>query len=197
MKKQNIPEAIDFLRNSLDNIVNEKCTMDKLIITKSLRSGYKNPKSIAHKVLADRIASRDPGNKPSSGDRIAFVYVNNNDKKALQGERIETPQYIIDNKIKIDYTFYITNQIMKPVQQLFALVLEKIWVMQKKVSKIAKFKKDVKLLYNTTDPEKIDAKLEKLKHKEVKILLFDEYLRETTNLKEGNQTLVSFFGVKK
>ena len=171
--------------------------MDKLIITKSLRSGYKNPKSIAHKVLADRIASRDPGNKPSSGDRIAFVYVNNNDKKALQGERIETPQYIIDNKIKIDYTFYITNQIMKPVQQLFALVLEKIWVMQKKVSKIAKFKKDVKLLYNTTDPEKIDDKLEKLKHKEVKILLFDEYLRETTNLKEGNQTLVSFFGVKK
>ena len=197
MKKQNIPEAIDFLRNSLDNIVNEKCTMDKLIITKSLRSGYKNPKSIAHKVLADRIASRDPGNKPSSGDRIAFVYVNNNDKKALQGERIETPQYIIDNKIKIDYTFYITNQIMKPVQQLFALVLEKIWVMQKKVSKIAKFKKDVKLLYNTTDPEKIDDKLEKLKHKEVKILLFDEYLRETTNLKEGNQSLVNFFGVKK
>jgi DNA polymerase elongation subunit (family B) len=196
MKKQNIQEAIDFLNLSLDNIVNEKYTMDKLIITKSLRSGYKNPKSIAHKVLADRIASRDPGNKPSSGDRIAFVYINNVNKKALQGNRIETPQFIIDNKLKIDYTFYITNQIMKPVQQLFALVLEKIWNMQNKKSKISNFKKEVKLLYDTTDPDKIDDKLEKLKNKEVKILLFDKYLRETNNVKEGNQSLVKFFGSK-
>ena len=196
MKKQNIQEAIDFLKSCLNNLVNEKYSMDKLIITKSLRSGYKNPKSIAHKVLADRIATRDPGNKPTSGDRIPFVYVNNPNKKALQGERIETPQFIIDNNLKIDYTFYITNQIMKPVQQVFALVLEKIWTMQKKVSKISNFKKEVKLLYDTTDPEKIDDKLEKLKNKEVKILLFDTYLRETNNIKDGNQSLVNFFGVK-
>jgi DNA polymerase elongation subunit (family B) len=196
MKKQNIQEAIDFLKSCLNNLVNEKYSMDKLIITKSLRSGYKNPKSIAHKVLADRIATRDPGNKPTSGDRIPFVYVNNTNKKALQGERIETPQFIIDNNLKIDYTFYITNQIMKPVQQVFALVLEKIWNMQKKVSKISNFKKEVKLLYDTTDPEKIDDKLEKLKNKEVKILLFDTYLRETNNAKDGNQSLVNFFGVK-
>ena len=196
MKKQNIQEAIDFLKSCLNNLVNEKYSMDKLIITKSLRSGYKNPKSIAHKVLADRIATRDPGNKPTSGDRIPFVYVNNPNKKALQGERIETPQFIIDNNLKIDYTFYITNQIMKPVQQVFALVLEKIWNMQKKVSKISNFKKEVKLLYDTTDPEKIDDKLEKLKNKEVKILLFDTYLRETNNAKDGNQSLVNFFGVK-
>jgi len=134
--------------------------------------------------------------QPTSGDRIPFVYVNNTNKKALQGERIETPQFIIDNNLKIDYTFYITNQIMKPVQQVFALVLEKIWNMQKKVSKISNFKKDVKLLYDTTDPEKIDDKLEKLKNKEVKILLFDTYLRETNNIKDGNQSLVNFFGVK-
>jgi hypothetical protein len=85
---------------------------------------------------------------------------------------------------------------MKPVQQVFALVLEKIWTMQKKVSKISNFKKEVKLLYDTTDPEKIDDKLEKLKNKEVKILLFDTYLRETNNIKDGNQSLVNFFGVK-
>ena len=132
MKKQNIQEAIDFLRGSLQNIVEEKFPMEKLIITKSLRSGYKNPKSIAHKVLADRITTRDPGNKPSSGDRIPFVYISTKDKKALQGEKIETPTFITENKLKIDYSFYITNQIMKPVQQVFALVLEKIWVMQKK-----------------------------------------------------------------
>jgi DNA polymerase elongation subunit (family B) len=158
-----------------------------------LRSGYKNPKSIAHKVLADRITARDPGSKPSSGDRIPFVYINTPNKKALQGEKIETPTYIIENKLKIDYSFYITNQIMKPVQQVFALVLEKIWAMQNKTPKIIKFKRDVEALRKTVEPDKFDDKLEQLKNKEVKALLFDEYLRETNNEKEGNQSLTKFF----
>ena len=100
--------------------------MEKFIITKSLRSGYKNPNQIAHKVLADRIGRRDPGSKPSVGDRIPFVYTVNSNKKALQGERIETPEYVIENQINIDYPFYITNQIMKPLQQVFSLVFRAI-----------------------------------------------------------------------
>ena len=193
MKKQNIKEATDFLKSCLQNIVDEKYSMDKLIITKSLRSGYKNPQSIAHKVLADRITARDPGNKPSSGDRIPFVYINSTNKKALQGEKIETPNYIMENKLKIDYSFYITNQIMKPVQQVFALVLEKIWESQNKKPKIAKFRKDVESLRNTVDEEKFHDKLEQLKNKEVKALLFDEYLRETNNEKQGNQSMTKFY----
>ena len=194
MKEQNIQKAIDFLKYSLQNLVDEKVSMDKLIITKSLRSGYKNPNSIAHKVLADRITKRDPGNKPSSGDRIPYVYINSLNKKALQGEKIENPTYILENKLKIDYSFYITNQIMKPLQQLFALVLEKIWELQNKKSKISKFKKEIETLRKTTDPDKFEDKLEQLKNKEVKILLFDEYLRVTNNEKEGNQSLTKFFG---
>jgi DNA polymerase delta subunit 1 len=196
MKEQNIQKAIDFLKYSLQNLVDEKVPMDKLIITKSLRSGYKNPNSIAHKVLADRITKRDPGNKPSSGDRIPFVYINSSNKKALQGEKIETPTYILENGLKIDYSFYITNQIMKPLQQLFALVLEKIWELQNKKSKISKFKKEIETLRKTVEPEKFDDKLEQTKNKEVKALLFDEYLRVTNNEKEGNQSLTKFFGKK-
>jgi DNA polymerase elongation subunit (family B) len=196
MKQQNIKQATDFLKSCLQNIVDEKYSIDKLIITKSLRSGYKNPKSIAHKVLSDRITARDPGNKPSSGDRIPFVYINSTNKKALQGEKIETPTYIKENNLKIDYSFYITNQIMKPVQQVFALVLEKIWSMQNKTPKIIKFKRDVEALRKITDPDKFEDKLEQLKNKEVKALLFDEYLRETINEKEGNQSLTKFFKSK-
>jgi hypothetical protein len=32
---------------------------------------------------------------------IKFVFIVNNDKKALQGHRMETPEYIIENNIKI------------------------------------------------------------------------------------------------
>ena len=196
MKQQDIKKATEFLKSCLTNIVNENYSVDKLIITKSLRSGYKKPQQIAHKVLADRITSRDPGNKPSSGDRIAFCYIHNTNKKALQGEKIETLAFINDNKLKIDYSFYITNQIMKPVQQLFALVLEKIWEMQNKKGKIVKFKRDVQILQENTDPDKFDDKLETLRNKEIKVLLFDEFLRETNNQKECNQPLTKFFGKK-
>jgi DNA polymerase elongation subunit (family B) len=196
MKEKDIQKAIDFLRNALQDMVDEKYPMDKLIITKSLRSGYKNPNSIAHKVLADRITTRDPGNKPSSGDRIPFVYIHNKNKKSLQGEKIETPTYIKENNLKIDYSFYITNQIMKPVQQVFALVLEKIWEMQGKKKLLSKFKKDVEKLKSSTPENKWEDKLEQLKNKEVKNMLFEEYLRETNNEKEGNQSMLKFFTKK-
>jgi hypothetical protein len=50
------------------------------------------------------------------------VYVEVNKKCKLQGERVETPRYIIDNNLKIDYLFYITNQIMKPSMQFLELI---------------------------------------------------------------------------
>jgi DNA polymerase elongation subunit (family B) len=199
MKEQNINRAIEFLQTSLQNIVDEKYPMDKLIITKSLRSGYKNPQSIAHKVLADRMTARDPGNKPSSGDRIPFDYINTPNKKALQGEKIETPNFIKENGLKIDYSFYITNQIMKPVQQVFALVLEKIWELQKKkITKQSLYKKEVESIkkkYND-DPDKCESKIEDLRNKEIKALLFDKYLRETNNEKQGVKSITSFFSLK-
>ena len=198
MKKQSIPDAVQFLKNCLQNVVDEKYPIDKLIITKSLRSGYKNPKSIAHKVLADRITARDPGNKPGPGDRIPFAYVIVPGKKVLQGDKIETPSFILENKLKIDYSFYITNQIMKPIQQLFALVLEKIWIMQNKRPKLVKYKKDVELLKQKyiDDESKFLDKLEEFRCKEIKALLFDEYLRETNNEKAGNQNVSKFFTKK-
>ena len=198
MKKQNIQEAIDFLKSCLQNIVDEKYAMDKLIITKSLRSGYKNPQSIAHKVLADRITARDPGNKPGPGDRIPFVYISTKDKKALQGEKIETPTFIVENKLKIDYSFYITNQIMKPVQQVFALVLEKIWESKKNTPQLMKFKRNVENLRKEygNDSEKYHEKVEDLRCKEIKAILFDEYLRETNNQKNGNQSITKFVVAK-
>ena len=44
-------------------------------------------------------------------------------KKKLQGERIEYPSYLLENKLKIDFLFYITNQIMKPALQFLELIV--------------------------------------------------------------------------
>jgi len=44
----------------------------------------------------------------------------------LQGDRIEHVEYVRKNKLKVDYEKYILNQIMKPVSQLFELVVERL-----------------------------------------------------------------------
>ena len=189
----NIKTAVDFLKVCVQNLVEEKYPMDKLIISKSIRSDYKNPKQIAHKVLADRMTARDPGNKPASGDRIPYVYIHNPTRGALQGDKIETPTYIVENKLKIDYAHYITNQVLKPVQQLFALVLEKIWIMQNKRSKLTRFRAEVNTLRKNTDPDRFQDRLEALKNREIKALLFDEYIHKANNQKQGIREMTSFF----
>ena len=47
-----------------------------------------------------------------------------------------------------------------------------------------------------TDLEKMENKLEKMRNDEIKVLLFDEFLRVTNNSKAGNQSLLGFFGKK-
>ncbi len=195
MKDKDVNKAVDFLKGCLQDIIDEKYGMDKLVITKSLRGDYKNPKQIAHKVLADRIGKRDPGNKPSVGDRIPYVYINNLDKKALQGDKIETPEYIKLNNIKINYSFYITNQIMKPVQQVFALVLEKLpGFMGNKGQGRGRWNNEIRTLHKKyPNHEEYIKKEEALRNKEVKKILFDEYLIHTNNMKCGNQSIANYF----
>ena len=42
--------------------------------------------------------------------------------KVLQGDLLETPKYIIENNIKVDYRYYIDHQIKNPVQDIFDLI---------------------------------------------------------------------------
>ncbi len=196
MNEQDITKSVQFLNQELQKIVDGKCPMEKLIISKSLRSHYKAPQQIAHKVLADRIGARDPGNKPRNGDRIPFVYIVNENKKALQGERIETPDFIKSNRIKIDYAHYISNQIMKPLLQVFALIINELPGFKNKPFKRKKFNASL----NDIDPEltgdKLAKKIEQITNKEVKKLLFDNYLTKCNTLRSGNATINSFFTMK-
>ena len=192
MKDKNIENAIKFLRQCLQDIINEKCGINKLIISKSLRSNYKNPAQIAHKVLAERMGRRDPGNKPANGDRIPFVYIHTKNKKALQGEKIEHPDYIKEQNLKINYSFYITNQIMKPVLQIFALVLEKIPEYKKRIPQLERQTRMLQRKHKD-DEDKMNTKIQDLRNKEAKQILFDHYLRQTDNDNNGNQSVANFF----
>ena len=189
MTEKDVQKSMDFLNTMLLQIVQKKVPIEKLMISKSLRSFYKNPKQIAHHVLAERIGIRDPGNKPAPGDRINYVYIVN-PKAKLQGDRIETPAFIEQNKLKIDYGIYITNQIMKPVLQLFTLVL---YDMPKFRRRKASFLLELQTLKQSLEFEKYEKKEQVLKQKEAEKILFENILRDNQNDKTGNQAMTSFF----
>ncbi len=136
-------KAIEFTRNTLRDILCGKYPIDKFIITKTLKGNgmtleeieeenkkskeervYVDRSRIVHATLADRMAARDPGNKPQSNDRIPYVYKIVKGKPKLQGDRVDTPDWIIEHNEKIDHLFYITNQIMKPSVQFLEHVVE-------------------------------------------------------------------------
>jgi DNA polymerase elongation subunit (family B) len=173
-----VKDAFNFVQSTAKDLLAGKFPMTKLMITKSLRADYANPTRIAHKVLADRIAERDPGNKPSTSERMSFVYIES--KATLQGERIETPAFIKEHNLKPDYKHYITNQISKPVAQVFALELEKLPGVKAH---------DLEACKKARDPVSAREKL-------AEELLFGALLKEDILASTGQRSIASMF-VKK
>ena len=197
MKEKDVDKAATFLEQNLEALVYGRVPVEKLIITKALRGHYKNPKQIAHRVLADRIAERNPGNKPRVGDRIAYVYVKCTKRGALQGDKIETPEYVEEKSLPIDYNHYITNQVMKPVQQLFALVLEDMPAFVKsKGGCLNAWNRSLQCAAEASaDAEVQQRKLQSLRNKEVKELLFSNSLRKISGAAVGNSSIMDFLRV--
>ena len=175
LNKQDLDLSINFLREELIDLVNGNVDIKELILSKTLKSNYKDPTKIAHKVLADRIGSRDLGNKPSVNDRIQYVYIKVNNAK-LQGDKIETPEYIKDNSLIPDYLHYITNQIMKPIMQLYALCLDQLPNYDKSNNYWNDVEQELLLKPLYIDDIKRKNRLDNLKLQLVEELLFKEFI---------------------
>ena len=186
MRERNIGPSIDFLRKTIRSLIEGRYSLDTLIVSKTLSSYYKDPDRIAHKVLADRMAQRDPGNKPQVNDRIPYVYINVEEKKGvklLQGDKIEHPDYIKKMGLKPNYEHYITNQIMKPVCQIYGLCLDQIPGYHANTDFDRIF--DSYIEKGKTELDALKRVLEK-KGKVAGGLLFGEYLRTLENTRKGN-----------
>jgi len=154
------------------------------------------------------MAQRDPGNKPMPGDRIPYVHIlpkrNHTNKTILQGDKIETPAYIADPSTytRIDYEYYITNQVMQPILQIFSLVLptllsageyktftEKVQMLIKK-AKMAKTENTEK---NAKAEKTLATAITKLKYSKTKEKLFDTHIRDARICVLGNESIYNCF----
>ena len=168
MEKRSIVPAQAFVKDMLIQVLQNKLSLDKYIITKQLRDDYKNPGQIAHRVLADRMEARDAGNAPQVGDRLAYIYVANRSDEKKQGDRIEHVDYVKEKNLKPDTAFYISNQIQNPVAQLFALAIENLEGYKPKCN----YEKMMTEFMETLDEEEATLKVLDKKEKELDSILF-------------------------
>jgi DNA polymerase elongation subunit (family B) len=176
LEHKDVKRAAEFVKTMLVKVLKSELPIEKFAVTKQLRDDYKamaddykgSATVPAHRILADRMAKRDPGNAPSVGERLQYVYIQT-DKK-LQADKIETIEFMQTNKLKLDSQFYITNQIQNPVAQLFALCINKLDGYREPRPTYAQMLADS--MEDGNDLE--DATLNVLKHKEKQLdsLLF-------------------------
>jgi hypothetical protein len=128
------------------------------------------------------------------------VYIACSNANVLQGDRIEHPQYIRDNHthVKVDSEYYITHQLMKPVSQLMALVVDEVdrakrpntykrlpseWTME--LTRLKRLFPD--------NPAKVDEHYDRVREKFTEHYLFDQILTKLQNIKNKQRTMGEFF----
>jgi len=196
LKERDLTKSVNVAKTILKKLTDGGISMKKLTITKSLRAHYANPESIAHKVLAERIGVRDPGNKPKSNDRIAFVYFDaskTRDSKK-QGDRIETPEFMRENKLKPDYKHYITNQIQKPLTQLFRLFWTQVPDSSISDETFRLKRADWRQSLDPPTKERQDLLIERMVDSDIEKVIFRKAIDNAISTRSGN---LHSFGFKK
>jgi hypothetical protein len=81
---------------------------------------------------------------------------------------------------------------MKPVAQLFGLVLEQMAAFRRKKARFLEELESVRSNWTDSD-DKLQKKLDDLRFREVKELIFEDYLRQADNLAKSNKSITEFF----
>lgn len=85
---------------------------------------YKNM-NLPHVALANKMRSRDEGSAPLTNDRISYVFVEIPDNpKAKLYERAEDLETVRTEGLKIDFLYYVENQLKNPIKEVLSLMIK-------------------------------------------------------------------------
>ena len=65
---------------------------------------------------------RDPGSAPNLGDRVPYVIIGSA-KGAAAYMKSEDPIHVLEHSIPIDTSYYLENQLAKPLLRIFEPIL--------------------------------------------------------------------------
>ena len=119
--------VIEAAREAARNLMQGKVPMEKLLLSKQLASDYKV--KMAHVEVRDKMRAREPGSEPQQGDRVSFLIVQGPGKMY---EKAEDPVWVREKNVPIDYQYYFTNQMKKPIHDLLEPLIPPATIFNKK-----------------------------------------------------------------
>ncbi len=120
LKEGDIKKAIKYVQGEIDKLHTGAVDLNKLAVTKSITKNIDSYDGLLpHIELAKKIRERDPSQAPIPGSRISFVIVRGNQ---MLSKRAETPEYIREHNLQIDSDYYIENQLLPPLERIFAVI---------------------------------------------------------------------------
>lgn len=117
----NTDDVFGYVFDQLMKFVNGKVALDELIMTKSVKplESYKGT-SVPHVIMYKRLIA--DGIVIETGSRLEYLFVDLGYKCKLQGDKMFTPQEVINKRLTIDYLYYIEKQIIVVMDELLSLL---------------------------------------------------------------------------
>lgn len=122
IKKNDPMSAVRSILFNLERLCCGDVDMKDLIVTKSLRSGYKNPENLPHVVVTLKMDERNPGSAPRPGSRVPYVIIYNRSQPKMS-HRAEDPEYAEANSLMPDFKYYAEVQVIEPARRLLEHVM--------------------------------------------------------------------------
>ena len=110
-----LSDILSYLNAKLLEIVSGQVSYKDFIMIKGVSTTYKSDSAVM-KVFSDELAKL--GHPVSPGDRLEFVYFQRDGSAEKVGKRMMIPEIFLREKYKLDYHYYLTNVIQKPIDQL-------------------------------------------------------------------------------
>ena len=109
--------ALLYVQGIIADLLQNKIDISKLVISKSYaKATYAGLQP--HVVVAKKLFARDPSTAPALGARIPYVIIRGS-KGATTSSKAEDPLFALNNNLVLDSTYYVENQLAKPLLRIF------------------------------------------------------------------------------
>ncbi|MBI5347304.1 MAG: hypothetical protein HZB66_01700 [Candidatus Aenigmarchaeota archaeon] len=120
LREGDIEKAMIFFKEVLDRLKKGEIELEKLTIIKGVTKSVRSYEGVLpHIELAKKINKRNPAEPVNVGDRLGYVIIKGNQ---MLSKRAEDPAYVKEHKLQIDSDYYITNQLLPPIQRILSAV---------------------------------------------------------------------------
>ena len=171
-------KAVEAARSCVSRVLNGEEPIEKFIISKALKANYVNPTSQPHVMVAQKIRQRR-GYAVPQGERVPYVFVEDTlNCDGLLSARAEDPAFVKEHsdEIKLDMLYYITNQLMSPIETLLELLVPDVH----------------ESILGFPGIKEIVDELKARRSRDVKVCK-----RVKTNSRNGQREITAFFGFQK